>query len=65
MGYVIGIIIVLAIIAGVSAAMGFFLMLLWNYVAAGVFHAPSLTFPQAWAGLFLLGLLLGAVRRKE
>jgi hypothetical protein len=61
-GIVLGILLVLAVAAGISACVAGLAMLLWNYAAVGAFKAPPVTFWQAWALMLLLGFISGAVR---
>jgi hypothetical protein len=52
------ILLVVLVFLGISAFTGWIFMLLWNWIAAGIFGAPVISFLQAW-GLWLLITLIG------
>ena len=54
--------VVALLISGFSAAFGALFWVLWGYVAVPVFHAPALSFFQAWACWVLVCLVGGAFR---
>lgn len=52
-----------AVIAiGVELLVAWLFMLLWNFAAVGVFHAPSLTYWYALAIVILLSIIGGFFR---
>lgn len=53
---------IIALVAAISAGMGALFMLMWNFTAAGVFHAPRLSFLHAWALWVAIGMVGGAFR---
>jgi hypothetical protein len=55
---VIAVILVVLVFLGISAFTGWIFMLLWNWIAVGIFGAPVISFLQAW-GLWLLITLIG------
>ena len=61
-GCLFAILFVIVIAAGISLLTGLLLMLFWNWIAVGIFHAPHLTYWQAWGLMFLIGLVAGAFR---
>ena len=56
---------ILVIIIGFSAAFGAIFWLVWNATVVVAFGWPALTFWQAWGIWFLLGLVLGMIRRSR
>jgi len=54
---------ILLIIAICAFAGALFLMLLWNWIAAGVFSAPELTYWQAFGLALLLSIIGGYFKR--
>jgi hypothetical protein len=58
------VVMVFALAGLVSFISGLVFMLCWNYVAAGVFHAPALDFWHAYVGTMLLCTIGGAFRTK-
>lgn len=51
------VLVLLLVVAAFSAIGGLLFWLAWNYVVAAAFGGPELTFYQAWALWFLIGMV--------
>jgi hypothetical protein len=58
-----GCLVVIVIVGLIMLGVDFLFMLAWNYVMPGVFGLPEITFWQAVAGLFVVGILTGGLRQ--
>jgi len=61
-GCLLAILFVIVIAVGSSLLTGLLLMLFWNWIAVSIFHAPHLTYWQAWGLMFLISLVAGLFR---
>lgn len=64
-GVCLGLLLALIIVNAISAALALFLYLAWLYVAVPVFHAPELTFFQAWLATGAISILAAIFRRSK
>lgn len=62
LGILIGLLLALAIIVGMSAFFALLVWLGWKYVAVAAFSAPALSFLQVWVGLTAINIVLASLR---
>lgn len=56
------VVIVIAIVAAISALLAWLGLLLYNGCVVPVFHTPVLSFWQAWGIFLLINLLFGTIK---